>query len=163
MQSRADSSAPDWYHEIQAGYSAPNVLRAFPTQKRYCLSVTELQLLFEKRRNEMRDEVIGAHTTVAASGFIGTFLESVLTSEKALELGRMKSAADASRREQQHRKDVATSLKGTRRAEAFRESSARFHFSCNERRAALAGLPVENYIRIVTVGGAVRYISAAHG
>ena len=89
--------------------------------------------------------VLGSDANIGRSGFIHTSKGSVVTSSKALELARMKHAADVKTFKENAAKEARRAAKQDGRARAAAREAHNFHNYRTRRRAAMAVMCFEEY------------------
>ena len=130
------------------------------------MSPEDLYDAFKKRQEEMRGEVLGSDANIGRSGFIDTFKGSVVTSSKALELARMKHASNVKTFEENAAKEAWRAAKQDGRARAAARESQNFHNYRTRRRAAMAGMCLEEHtasVRSLTRRWAVAWMRTNRG
>ena len=107
------------------------------------MEVDELKQLFEEKRHTMCHYVLGEDTVLMGNGFLGTAKGAVLTSMRAMALAREKYKQDRSRRIEKELQVSELTERAARRTAIAQAAANRFWEASWQRRAALAGVPVD--------------------
>lgn len=109
------------------------------------LSPSELIVMLEQKRTEVRKSIFGAHVSVLRHGYVDTTRGAVLTSDKALQIAQVKAIADKERRDNERLAAERRSIRDAALRDRRKKNRLQLERLVAERRAAAAGMTVDVY------------------